>query len=79
MSYKYMYQEALIEGINEGRAEGRAKGRAEGKTEGKTEEQLATAKRMLAKGSLPLELIAEMTLLDLSELQKLQAEMQPAH
>ena len=62
------------EGKAEGKAEGIAEGIAEGKKIGLAEEKLATAKRMLAKGCYSLEVIAELTNLSLTDVEKLKEE-----
>ena len=57
------------------RAEGEARGEARGKREGKRETMLATARRLLANGTLVLKEIAECTGLSLAQVKKLQASM----
>ena len=65
--------ELLQEGINKGRKEGINKGRKEGLNKGAHQKAIKTANKMLQKG-YPLETIAEITELPISEIQKLQVE-----
>jgi predicted transposase YdaD len=62
--------EGRSEGLAEGRTEGIAEGRAEGKAEGVAEEKLEVAKKALSKG-ISLEVVCEITGLDLDIIQKL--------
>ena len=55
-----------------------ARGRAEGEAKGKTEGRIATVLKMLKKGLLPLEDIAEYSDMPVDEVRKLQAQMQAA-
>ena len=48
--------------------------RREGIAKGEAKEKLATAKRMLAKGCYSLEVIAELTNLSLTDVEKLKEE-----
>ena len=59
-----------ITGIRE---DGRIKGMAEGRAEGKTESRIETAIRMIARGKLPFEEIAEDTDLPLEKVKELAA------
>ena len=49
----------------------RREGKAEGIAEGEANANIATAKRMLAKGCYSLEVIAELTNLSLADVEKL--------
>ena len=60
---------------SEGKAEGFAEGKAEGKEEGKVEEALDTAKRMLSKGKLSVEEIAEYSDLPIDKVKELADSM----
>ena len=62
----------------EGRAEGIAEGEARGEAKGEIKGRLAAVLKMLKKGLLPLEDIAEYGDMSLDEVRKLQAQMQPA-
>ena len=70
-------QSSFAEGREEGRAEGLTKGRAEGREEGLTEgrsvESIDTVKRMLAKGKLSIEEIAEYSDLPVDKVRELAA------
>ena len=55
---------------NEGIAEGRAEGRVQGRAEGRTEEARVMAKKLKEKG-LELAMIAEVSGLDVSEIESL--------
>lgn len=63
-------KEAILTAKIEGKIEGREEGRAEGIAQGKAEGIKATAKRMKAEG-LDINLIAKITQLPLSEIEKL--------
>ncbi len=52
----------------------RREGKAEGIAEGEANANIATAKRMLAKGYYSLEVIAELTNLSLADVEKLKEE-----
>ena len=52
----------------------RREGKAEGIAEGEVNANIATAKRMLAKGCYSLEVIAELTNLSLADVEKLKEE-----
>ena len=52
----------------------RREGKAEGIAEGEANANIATAKRMLAKGCYSLEVIAELTNLSLADVEKLKEE-----
>ena len=52
----------------------RREGKAEGIAEGEANANIATAKRMLAKGCYSLEVIAELTNLSLADMEKLKKE-----
>ncbi|WP_304240361.1 hypothetical protein [Phascolarctobacterium succinatutens] len=52
----------------------RREGKAEGIAEGEANANIATAKRMLAKGCYSLEVIAELTNLSLADVEKLKKE-----
>ena len=52
----------------------RREGKAEGIAEGEANANIATAKRMLAKGCYSLEVIAELTNLSLADVEKLMKE-----
>ena len=58
---------------NEGRAEGEAKGRAEGEARGRFEERLQMVLRLLKKGLLPPDEIAECSGMSLDEVRQLAA------
>ena len=66
---------AFEETRNEGYQMGRAEGRAEGRTEGIIEQAITSAKRMLARGKMPLEEISEYTQLTLDKVKELAATM----
>lgn len=53
----------------------RREGKAEGIAEGEANANIATAKRMLAKGCYSLEVIAELTNLSLADVEKLKKEV----
>ncbi len=57
------------------RREGIAEGEAIGIAKGETNANIATAKRMLAKGCYSLEVIAELTNLSLADVEKLKKEV----
>ena len=59
-------------------AKGLAQGRAEGEARGKAESRIATVLKMLKKGLLPLEDIAEYSDMPVDEVRQLQAQMQAA-
>ncbi|WP_418947893.1 hypothetical protein [Phascolarctobacterium succinatutens] len=52
----------------------RREGKAEGIAEGEANANIATAKRMMAKGCYSLEVIAELTNLSLADVEKLMKE-----
>ena len=52
----------------------RREGKAEGIAEGEANANIATAKRMLAKGCYSLEVIAELTNLSLADVEKLKED-----
>ena len=68
------WKREAMDAIERGRAEGEARGKAEGKVEGR----IATVLKMLKKGLLPLEDIAEYSDMPVDEVRKLQAQMQAA-
>jgi predicted transposase/invertase (TIGR01784 family) len=68
---EFMLMEARL--LDE-RREGKAEGLAEGKDIGFAEANIATAKRMLAKGCYSLQDIAELTNLSLADVEKLKEE-----
>ena len=57
------------------RREGLVEGEAMGIAKGETNANIATAKRMLAKGCYSLEVIAELTNLSLADVEKLKKEV----
>ena len=57
------------------RREGIAEGEAIGIAKGEANANIATAKRMLAKGCYSLEVIAELTNLSLADVEKLKKEV----
>jgi len=61
----------LLDERREGKAEGLAEGKEIGLAEGEANANIATAKRMLAKGCYSLEVIAELTNLSLADVEKL--------
>ena len=72
---EFMLMEArLLDERREGEAEGIAKGKEIGLAEGEANANIATAKRMLAKGCYSLEDIAELTNLSLADVEKLKEE-----
>ena len=62
------------EGIAEGKEIGLVEGEAIGITKGEANANIATAKRMLAKGCYSLQDIAELTNLTLADVEKLNKE-----
>ena len=62
--------EGLAEGMMKGKAEGLAEGKAEGLAKGKAESARNIALEMLDRGMDP-KLVAEITKLDISEIEKL--------
>ena len=62
------------EGIAEGKEIGLVEGEAIGITKGEANANIATAKRMLAKGCYSLEDIAELTNLSLADVEKLKED-----
>lgn len=56
------------------RREGKAEGKAEGLVEGEANANIATAKRMLAKGCYSLKDIAELTSLPVEQVEALKAD-----
>ena len=72
---EFMLMEArLLDERREGEAVGIAKGKEIGLAEGEANANIATAKRMLAKGCYSLEDIAELTNLSLADVEKLKEE-----
>ena len=72
---EFMLMEArLLDERREGEAVGIAKGKEIGLVEGEANANIATAKRMLAKGCYSLEDIAELTNLSLADVEKLKEE-----
>ena len=72
---EFMLMEArLLDERREGIAEDKEIGLAEGEAIGLAKEKLATAKRMLSKGSYSLDDIAELTNLSLADVEKLKEE-----
>ena len=76
---EYMLMEARLlderrEGIAEGKEIGLVEGEAMGIAKGETNANIATAKRMLAKGCYSLEVIAELTNLSLADVEKLKED-----
>ena len=67
-------REGFAEGKDIGLVEGEAIGIAKGEAIGITNANIATAKRMLAKGCYSLQDIAELTNLSLADVEKLQEE-----
>jgi predicted transposase/invertase (TIGR01784 family) len=67
------YEEGLEEGLSKGREEGIEKGREEGIEKGRENEKLEIAKTALAKGVF-IELIHDITGLDMDTLKKLKTE-----
>ena len=65
------FAEGREEGREEGRAEGLTQGREEGLTEGRSVESIDTVKRMLAKGKLSIEEIAEYSDLPVDKVREL--------
>ena len=72
-------REGIAEGKDIGFAEGKDVGLVEGEAmgiaKGETNANIATAKRMLAKGCYSLEDIAELTNLSLADVEKLKKEV----
>ena len=64
----------LLDERREGFAEGEAMGMAKGIAKGEANANIATAKRMLAKGCYSLEVIAELTNLSLADVEKMKKE-----
>ncbi|WP_304277768.1 hypothetical protein [Phascolarctobacterium succinatutens] len=64
----------LLDERREGKAEGIAEGKEIGLAKGEANANIATAKRMLAKGCYSLEVIAELTNLSLADVEKLKKE-----
>ena len=62
--------EGRAEGKAEGRAEGKAEGRAEGRAEGAKETSISVARNLLSLG-IPVDKIAQATLLSIEEIQSL--------
>ena len=67
-------REGEAEGIAKGKEIGLAEGKEIGLAEGEANANIATAKRMLAKGCYSLEDIAELTNLSLADVEKLKEE-----
>ena len=78
LDYEYSFKWARIDGLTEGRAEGMAQGvaqgEAKGRVEGRAEGMADTARRMLARGLSP-EQIVEYTDLSLDEIRTIKARM----
>ena len=68
-----MSEEIWNEGRAEGEAKGRAEGRAEGEAKGRFEERLLMVLRLLKKGLLPPDEIAECSGMSLDEVRQLAA------